>query len=86
MYKRIIYGLVILYTVAPILSVCVVAVIAGVCGCKVDEGGPHPCIIFGMDIGPLLCQMGVLGWLMFVTVPSGLFVLSVLNYRYQRHK
>ena len=58
MYKRIIYGFVILYTVAPILSVCVVAVIAGVCGCEVDEGGPHPCIIFGMDIGPLLCQMG----------------------------
>ena len=45
--------------------------IANAYGCKVDEGSVHPCIIGGVDRGELLYSMGVLGWLMLVTLPVG---------------
>ncbi len=53
------------------------AVIANAYGCKVDEGSVHPCIINGQDYGHLLYTLGVLGWLMLVTFPCGLFAFVV---------
>ena len=50
-----------------------VRLIANTYGCKVDEGSVHPCIIGGHDYGELLYSLGVLGWLMLVTLPGGLF-------------
>ena len=46
-------------------------------GCKVDEGSVHPCIINGKDYGQLLYTLGVLGWLMLVTIPGGLFAFVI---------
>jgi hypothetical protein len=53
------------------------AAIARTHGCKVDEGSAHPCIINGQDYGQLLYTLGVLGWLMLVTLPAGLFAFVV---------
>jgi hypothetical protein len=72
------YGVLVLFTVAPILSVCVAELIASACGCQLDEGGAHPCIIHGVDIGPLLGDMFVCGWFMLVTIPVG--VASLLGF------
>lgn len=46
--------------------------IANAYGCRVDEGSAHPCIINGQDYGELLYSLGVMGWLMLVTLPTGL--------------
>ena len=53
------------------------AAVANAYGCKVDEGSMHPCIINGQDYGQLLYTLGVLGWLMLVTLPVGLFAFVV---------
>src|SRR5436309_13628887 len=62
---------------APIGSVMLCAAIANANGCKVDEGSVHPCIINGQDYGHLLYTLGVLGWLMLVTLPGGLFAFVI---------
>jgi hypothetical protein len=43
----------------------------------VDEGSVHPCIINGKDYGQLLYTLGVLGWLMLVTIPGGVFAFGI---------
>jgi hypothetical protein len=65
------------FAFAPIGSVMLCAAIANAYGCKVDEGSVHPCIINGQDYGQLLYTLGVLGWLMLVTLPAGLFAFVV---------
>jgi uncharacterized membrane protein len=61
------------FAFAPIGSVILCAAIANAYGCKVDEGSVHPCIINGHDYGELLYSLGVMGWLMLVSLPAGLF-------------
>jgi hypothetical protein len=51
--------------------------IANAHGCKVDEGSVHPCIINGKDYGQLLYTLGVMGWLMLVTLPGGALALII---------
>jgi hypothetical protein len=69
--------LIVLFAFAPIGSVMTCASIANSHGCKVDEGSVHPCIINGKDYGQLLYTLGVLGWLMLVTIPGGLFAFAL---------
>src|SRR6476659_3952263 len=64
------------FAFAPISSVMLCAWIANAHGCKVDEGSVHPCIINGHDYGELLYQLGVMGWLMLVTLPAGAFAIA----------
>ena len=66
-----ILALVLVFTLAPIGSVAVAGWLAMTHGCKVDEGSVHPCIIGGVDRGELLYTLGVLGWLMLITLPAG---------------
>src|SRR5262249_15998340 len=66
-----------LLALAPVGSVVACGWIANSHGCKVDEGSVHPCIINGKDYGQLLYTLGVLGWLMLVTIPGGLFAFVV---------
>jgi hypothetical protein len=61
------------FAFAPIGSVILCSAIANAHGCKVDEGSVHPCIINGHDYGELLYSLGVMGWLMLVSIPAGLF-------------
>src|SRR4026209_1983074 len=65
------------FAFAPVGSVILCAAIANTHGCKVDEGSVHPCIINGQDYGQLLYTLGVLGWLMLVTIPGGAFVFAI---------
>jgi len=61
------------FALTPIGSVMTCGIIANTHGCHVDEGSVHPCFIGGHDYGQLLYTLGVLGWLMLVTLPAGLF-------------
>ena len=67
----IVLALIILVALAPMGSVVACGLIANANGCKVDEGSVHPCITNGKDYGHLLYTLGVLGWLMLVTLPAG---------------
>ena len=70
-------GLIILIALAPAGSVAACGLIANANGCTVDEGSVHPCIINGQDYGHLVYTLGVLGWLMLVTLPGGLFAFVI---------
>lgn len=74
-FPWVIYGIVLaliaLVALAPIGSVVGCGWIANAHGCKVDEGSVHPCMINGHDYGHMLYTMGVLGWLMLLTLPAG---------------
>ena len=64
-------ALIILFTVAPLLSILLSSAIAEANGCVLNEGGANPCVIGGTDWGHTLATMFVLGWLMFLTLPVG---------------
>jgi hypothetical protein len=73
------YGaLILLLSVFPLLSVLVTSAIASIGGCQVNEAFVQPCVILGIDLGGLLYGMGVLGWLMLVTLPAGAIALAAL--------
>src|ERR1044072_9060756 len=73
----IVLALIILIALAPVGSVIACGVIANAHGCRVDEGSVHPCVINGKDYGQLLYTLGVMGWLMLVTIPAGLFAFVI---------
>lgn len=73
----IVLALIAVVTLAPIGSVMTCAWIANAHGCKVDEGSVHPCIINGKDYGQLLYTLGVMGWLMLVTLPAGALAFAI---------
>ena len=66
------FAFIAIFTLWPIASIFAAAMIADANGCRVDEGSVHPCMVLGSDWGETLYTMGVLGWLMLVTVPFGL--------------
>ena len=61
-----------LLAVSPLLGLVWVGYMADRYDCQVDEGSVHPCIVNGEDIGETLYTWGVMGWMMFVTLPLGL--------------
>ncbi|MBF8779889.1 hypothetical protein [Pseudomonas fulva] len=69
------YGLAMLciasFAVAPLLCALGAGWVAGLAGCPLDEGSVHACPIMGWDAGPLLYRLGVMGWFMLLTLPSG---------------
>jgi lauroyl/myristoyl acyltransferase len=65
--------LIVLVAFAPVGSVVACGLIASAHGCRVDEGSVHPCVINGKDYGQLLYTLGVMGWLMLVTLPAEAF-------------
>jgi hypothetical protein len=85
--------LILTVALAPIASVVACSAIANTYGCRVDEGSAHPCMIHGKDYGETLYTMGVMGWLMLVTIPAGavasggwLVVLLIHRARWSRRK
>jgi hypothetical protein len=76
----IVFVLIVLLALAPVGSVVACGLIANAHGCRVDEGSAHPCVINGKDYGQLLYTLGVMGWLMLVTLPAGVcaFVLWLI--------
>jgi hypothetical protein len=53
----------------PFLSLVAGLFLAGYTGCQVDEGSVHPCPVGGFDLGPMLYDMTVAGWLMIAALP-----------------
>jgi hypothetical protein len=73
----IVLALIVGFALAPVGSVVACGLIANAHGCKVDEGSVHPCVINGQDYGQPLYTLGVLGWLMLVTIPGGLVAFII---------
>lgn len=63
--------LIILTVVAwlPIALAFAASGIASTLGCRLDEGGSHPCALAGHDIGDTLYAMAMMMWLAFLTFP-----------------
>ena len=64
-------------TLLPLLSMITAAMLAGMNGCPLNEGNPHPCLILGLDWGETLYSMSVAGWLMLFTLPAGMLLFIV---------
>lgn len=69
--------LVLLFAMAPLISVIISTSIAENAGCTINEGGANTCMIMGVDVGRTLYAMFVSGWLSFVTLPAGLGLLVI---------
>ncbi|MGE7369223.1 hypothetical protein ACQKKX_09150 [Neorhizobium sp. NPDC001467] len=59
------------FALFPLISAWASLAIADASGCRVDEAGSYPCILFGTDIGEPLAFLFILGWLGMATVPLG---------------
>jgi hypothetical protein len=68
--------LILAWTAWPVVLVSAAGAIASANGCQLDEGSAHPCIVNGSDVGEQIYGMGVMGWFMLVTVPTGLIALA----------
>ena len=64
----------IILAVAPMAVVLAAFGFGAALGCTVHEGYANACVVAGIDIGGLLANAFVLGWLTFVTAPAGLMV------------
>lgn len=73
----IIVAFVLLLSFSPIIISLVAGYIANTNNCILHEGFKNPCIINGHDYGETLYRMGVTGWLVFFTVPMGIFLLVI---------
>ncbi|MCB9992584.1 MAG: hypothetical protein H6873_02880 [Hyphomicrobiaceae bacterium] len=62
---------------SPLISAMVAGWVAEANHCRLDEGGIHPCLVNGTDIGPDLYTFFVLGWLMLATLPLGAIALAI---------
>ena len=81
------YRIIGLWMIWPLVPALLASLIAFVCGSKLDEGGAHPCIVFGTDIGELLHVVFSMGLMAIGTFPSGLLALIAfaLVLRWRRH-
>lgn len=75
--KSIGYRIILLVMFAPMIFPFVTGVIAWINGCDLDEGNPHPCVVFGSDIGQVLYEVSLLGFLGMATFPLGIIALIV---------
>ncbi len=66
-----------LFALFPLISALTSISIADAAGCRVDEAGAYPCVIFGTDFGELLGFLFVLGWLGMATIPLGFLCFLV---------
>lgn len=69
--NAIVFGVILSWTLFPLICVLVAATISALCGGSINEGLPTPCFVFGTDIGKPLFILGVMGWLSIVTLPTG---------------
>jgi hypothetical protein len=75
--NAIVFGVILSWTVFPLICVLLAATVSVVCGCSINEGSPIPCLVFGTDIGKPLYILGVMGWLSIVTLPTGAIALLI---------
>ena len=73
----IVLAVILIVMLAPVASVMIAGSIADSHGCVLHEGFVNPCIVDGEDIGQTLYGMGMMGWLMIVTIPAGVVALLI---------
>jgi hypothetical protein len=64
--------------VLPIAVTYAAGMVAAAIGCDLNEVAEHPCILLGMNVGPLLATMAQSIWLIAMTLAAGLLALIVL--------
>jgi len=64
-------AVILLFALAPVLSVLAAGFIAETNGCNLNEASIHPCLVGGQDAGGLLYTLFVLGWFAIATLPLG---------------
>lgn len=68
---------ILLWTIWPIILVSIAGAIAAANGCELNETVINSCIVNGREMGNTLYSMGVMGWFMLVTIPTGLLALLI---------
>ena len=74
-------ALLLAFAVAPVAISFTSALIASLLGCSVDEGLPHQCLVFGVDLGAMFYMLGTFFWFMMFTIPIaaiGLICVAVM--------
>jgi heme/copper-type cytochrome/quinol oxidase subunit 2 len=68
----------ILLALSPILITYTAGFIASRIGCDLNDVAEHPCLLLGMNAGPMLATMAQSIWFIALTVLAGLLALIVL--------
>jgi hypothetical protein len=68
----------ILLALSPIAITHTAGFIASRIGCDLNEVSEHPCLVLGINVGPLLQTMAQSIWFISLTVMAGLLALIVL--------
>jgi hypothetical protein len=60
---------ILLFGAFPMLSLLAALLFSSAFGCNVDESGPHPCVVLGLDFGGLLYSTAIGGiWFSLFTI------------------
>ena len=74
----IIYGILLTWTFGPCISMWSSIVIAFLLGVR---GNIHePILLIGYDIQPIIKFMGAIGYLSMITIPTGLFFITMVSF------
>jgi hypothetical protein len=68
---------ILLWTIWPVILAAIAGAIASANGCELNETVINSCVVSGREMGDTLYSMGVMGWFMLVTIPTGLLALLV---------
>lgn len=66
-----------LWMLWPVILAGTAGAIATANGCELNEAVINPCVVDGREMGETLYSMGVMGWFMLVTIPTGLLALLI---------
>jgi hypothetical protein len=61
----------VLFAIAPLVSVFIASSIAEAHGCALNVSRVHPCIVNGTDYGQTLLTMSMMAWMSLFTLPVG---------------
>lgn len=56
----------------PLFCVFLAYAIAQLGHCQLDEGSIHSCVLYGTDLGSLLYELAMMGWLFLMTFPAAI--------------
>ncbi|HSN73880.1 MAG TPA: hypothetical protein VL334_02170 [Anaerolineae bacterium] len=68
---------IVLWTIWPVILVAIAGSVASANGCELNETVINSCIVDGREMGNTLYSMGVMGWFMLVTIPTGVLALLI---------
>lgn len=72
-----IYGIIALYTFAPILCILFCSAVSTLTGIHLEQG---PVYFLGVDVAGLLTTIGTCGWYAMVTLPTGLIAMAAFTF------